>query len=76
MNIIDKWWVLLLIGFVAGVISGRLTTRYRLEMADDLVKKAGILLDFTQKTKKEMEELYDKLESQGCFVREDDSPQD
>ena len=71
---IEKWVITLFIGFVAGIIAGRTSTSYRLYMAQALAHEAGKLLDETARIKKETEVLYDKFESEGCFLREDGRP--
>lgn len=75
-------WVCL-IGFTVGVIAGRITTSYRLRMANELVEDAGALLEKVVKEKESaekymegMKEIYDKLTREGSILRETSSKQD
>ena len=75
-------WVCL-IGFVVGIMAGRITTSYRLRMANELVEDAGALLEKVVKEKESaekymegMKQNYDKFTREGCVVRESGSQQD
>lgn len=82
MNIPNYVWITL-IGFSAGIITGRISTSYKLfraeelfKNAEELFKDAKVLLDRVVALRTEIGETYDKLKREGSVLREDNSPQD
>ena len=75
MNIPNYIWITL-IGFSVGIITGRISTSYKLFRAEELFKDAEVLLDKVAALRAEIGETYDKLKREGSVLREDNSPQD
>lgn len=65
-----KLIIAMLISFVAGILSGRLSTYYRLFRAQKLVDDSGILLDQVKAIREEIGDYYEKLQREGCDLRE------